>query len=112
MVKFHTDYDFKRDSLYIYKETEGAVKSFEFGDEAVIDFDSPTSVSGIEIFNISKEFELPKYYFKSIKKASIRTRWSGNVLLIYWVVLFDTEKIETVREEKVSARLLIPARAV
>ena len=75
------DYDFSGDSLYIHKRGKAVRYSLELGDDYVIDIGFDGNVVGIEIFNASKIFKIPKYQLRKIDKATISTKFGDPIII-------------------------------
>ncbi|MDD5417315.1 MAG: DUF2283 domain-containing protein [Candidatus Nanoarchaeia archaeon] len=97
-MKFKFDYNPVADSLYVVDEKKEVKSSLRYGN-AVIDFDSEDKIAGIELLNVSKNYNYSKSLFKAIKKAKITKKVIQNVLFVL-VILVLKEVAIRVPENK------------
>lgn len=88
-MAYTRDYDSKGDSLFIHKKKIKTRFSIELGDNYVIDIDGNGNVCGVEIFNTSKLFKVPKCLLKKITNSTIAVKRSGNLILIFLYFYFE-----------------------
>jgi uncharacterized protein YuzE len=77
MVK--SDYDYKYDSLYLYREKEKVKFSVNILKNFIIDIGFNGKVVGLEILNASKILNVNKSELKNIKKAKLATLMKNNM---------------------------------
>ena len=90
MVKYNFDYDYVGDSLYIFNKESKVKYSIELDDDYVLDIDFDGNIVGVEVFNASKKFNVPKKFLRKIKRVVLNTK-VGMMLLIFIHLYFESE---------------------
>lgn len=104
MAKVDFSYDEDIDALYIYDKSRKSDHSVEFSDEVIADIDMRGNISGLEILNASKEFDVAKEKLKEIRSAELSTLSKNGLVIGAAFVLM------LAAHEKISSKLVVPAR--
>ena len=85
MEKVNFIYNRDVDSLAVFTDRK-TYASMEFGKDIIIGLDKRDQVTGVEILNPDKHYNIPKKLLKSISSASMKfSRWRG-ILQIFIVL--------------------------
>jgi uncharacterized protein YuzE len=92
MEKVTFIYDKDVDSLAVFTGRK-TYASMEFGKEIIIGLDRHNQVTGVEILNPDKLFNIPKKLLSSITSASMKfTRWKGMLQILILLKTNQTQK--------------------
>ena len=75
------DYDFEEDTLFFKVKNRDYLKSIDFGD-FVLDVDTKGFVTGIQIFDASKLFDVSKTTLNKVKRWQFHTKVEENKILL------------------------------
>ena len=103
MADVDFDYDEENDALYLYNKGRKPSHGAEFSSEIIADIDAKGNISGLEVLDASKEFNVSKEDLRKIKSAELSNLSKKGVIIGAAFVLMLTAN------EKISSKLLLPA---
>ena len=112
MKNIEYDYDEEADSLYIFRKTEKAHRSFEISDSILIDYAKNREIVGIEILNASKvlaqldDNRVTQEQLMNISDAILLTKNVGGSAFLVFAIRFSAPN-KAVNE--IRQNLVLPA---
>ncbi len=103
MVEVDFDYDADNDALYLYDSARKSSHSVEFSSEVIADIDARGNISGLEVLDASKEFDVSKDSLKEIKSAKLSSLSKKGVIVGAAFILI------LAANEVIKSKLLVPA---
>lgn len=94
--KGEVDYDYKNDTLFFKIKKRAYQKSLDFGD-LVLDVDSEGFITGIQIFEASKIFNMDKNALLKVRRWEFNTKVENKVITVQL-------SFEVLKRNKVVAR--------
>lgn len=101
MFKSDIEYDESLDILEIWRVDSGATADHSINDRdiAIFSFNKKEEVVGMEFFNASKLFNIPKSHLNSIKDCKVKIDYDRRSKVLHF---FITIQGETKEEENIS----------
>ena len=103
MVEVDFDYNADDDALYLYDSARKSSYSVEFSSEVIADIDARGNISGLEVLDASKEFDVSKDSLKEIKSAKLSSLSKKGVIVGASFILI------LAANEVIKSKLLVPA---
>ncbi|HKZ40896.1 MAG TPA: DUF2283 domain-containing protein [Candidatus Hodarchaeales archaeon] len=102
------DYDYKNDTLFFKIKDREYTQSIDF-DDLVVDVDKEGFITGIQLFDASLLFKLPKLDLKNINHFEFDTKIEKNIIIVNLLFRFIRRNKELVeRGENIVRPLTSP----
>ncbi len=79
--KGEADYDYKNDTLFFKIKNRTYLKSLDFGD-VVVDIDKEGFITGVQIFDASQLFGVPKDSLLKVRKWEFNAKVENNIVTV------------------------------